>query len=105
MNLTIHSSFPASHRRCNDSPNSNRRDGRLDLSRRQTRRSETAVAKYRDGGLKSSRRPSRIVETTKPSDRNRRPATRRPPSGGVGFSGLAAFVRSEQRKTTGGTGL
>ncbi|WP_157755256.1 hypothetical protein [Tannerella forsythia] len=105
MNLTIHSSFPASHRRCNDSPNSNRRDGRLGTARRQTRRSETAVSKYRDGGPESSRQPSRIVETTRPSDRGRRPVTRRPSSGGVGFSGLAAFVRSEQRKTTGGTGL
>ncbi|MFC2452424.1 MAG: hypothetical protein ACFNUG_06575 [Tannerella forsythia] len=105
MNLTIHSSFPASHRRYNDSPNSNRRDGRLNLSRRRTRRSETAVSKYRYGRLESSRQPSRIVETARPSDRDRRPVTRRPPSGGIGFSGLAAFVRSEQRKTTGGTGL
>ncbi|WP_143569608.1 hypothetical protein [Tannerella forsythia] len=48
MNLTIHSSFPASHRRCNDSPNSNRRDGGLGLSRRRTWRSETAVSKHRD---------------------------------------------------------
>ncbi|MGP1420552.1 MAG: hypothetical protein ACTTKI_03055 [Tannerella sp.] len=105
MNLTIHSSFPASHRRCNDSPNSNRRDGGLGATRRQTWRNETAVAKYRDSGLESSRQPSRIAETARPSGRDRRPATRRPPSGGVGFSGLAAFVRSEQRKTTGGTGL
>ncbi|WP_314791483.1 hypothetical protein [Tannerella forsythia] len=105
MNLTIHSSFPASHRRYNDSPNSNRRDGGLGAARRRTWRGETAVAKYRDGGLKSPRQPSRIIETAKPSGRDRRPATRRPPSGGVGFSGLAAFVRSEQRKTTGGAGL
>ncbi|WP_385994710.1 hypothetical protein, partial [Tannerella forsythia] len=66
---------------------------------------EFAVSPIRDGGLKSSKRLPRIIGTARPSDRDCRPATRKPPSGSIGFSGLAAFVRSEQRKTTGGIRL
>ncbi|OLQ20782.1 hypothetical protein BGK60_00145 [Tannerella forsythia] len=77
----------------------------LKPARRRTWLVETADLAQRDRRLEASRQLPRIIETAKPSGRDRRPVTRRPPSGGVGFSGLAAFVRSEQRKTTGGTGL
>ncbi|TPE17170.1 hypothetical protein [Tannerella forsythia] len=56
MNLTIHSSFPASHRRCNDSPNSNRRDGGLGATRRPSRNIATAVSNHQDNHPELSRR-------------------------------------------------
>ncbi|WP_074452622.1 hypothetical protein [Tannerella forsythia] len=48
MNLTIHSSFPASYRRYNDSPNSNRRDGGLGAARPPSRNIATTVSNHRN---------------------------------------------------------
>ncbi|WP_060830563.1 hypothetical protein [Tannerella forsythia] len=73
MNLTIHSSFPASYRRHNNSPNSNRQDGGLGLASSPSRQFATADLNHQNGYLGLSERRGRPIGIAVRQHENLRP--------------------------------